>query len=99
MSPRLVLTALAAVNLYCCTRQPPSSPPPPTPSTYATLDGELVEAGCLQPGDAGLALLVQAYESDAAMPTWAACLLEGGRVFACGVPCTTADAATAQARP
>ena len=61
--------------------------PQASPTTPAGLVGELVDAGCLAPGDdAAAAELLQTLESDAAQP-WLVCLADGGSVVGCGVPC------------
>jgi hypothetical protein len=79
------IVALVIVAAACKTTPPPSSP-------YVGVYQELVDAGCLAPGDASLTGVEAAYQqavaSPDAAPGWFTCLVDGGRPLACGVPCT-----------
>lgn len=71
-----VAAATAALTVFC-TKQPPIAPPNDP-------QGKLIEAGCLLAGDDS-GDFQQAVESGA-FP-WLNCLVEGGTISGCGVPC------------
>ena len=69
--------------LVACTKTPPT-----TPTTPVSIYGALVDAGCLAADDSGLAAVQAESQIDAA-PSWFGCLLEGGTVTGCNVPCSS----------
>lgn len=74
---------LAVFGVGAACQNPPSPAPTPAQAVY----GEMVEAGCLAPSDSGAYWVAQ----EIAMsnpPAWVTCLADGGRILACGVPCT-----------
>lgn len=81
----LAIVGLVGLVVTCggCTRQQPS--PMPAASVQAIYQA-LVQAGCLAPDDSGLGAVQLGVASDAA-PGWFTCLLDGGTVASCGVPC------------
>ncbi len=73
-------------------------PPPPAPLPTPTLDAapsaaaatvyaELVDAGCLQADPVSGVAWVQQAMADSRAPKWLGCLVGGGSVKACAVPC------------
>ena len=72
----MIAAATVAAFTLCCCRNPASPP--------IDVQGELVEAGCLAPGDDSSDF--QQALSSGAYP-WLSCLAEGGTIAACNVPC------------
>jgi hypothetical protein len=76
-----LLVAAGGIGAAC------QNPPAPSPTPAQSVYGELVDAGCLAPSDSGAYWVAQ----EIAMqnpPSWVTCLADGGRILACGVPCT-----------
>lgn len=68
---------------------------PSPPNTQAqNIYAELVEAGCLQADDSGLATVQSALQFDGATPSWFTCLANGGTVSSCQLPCDSAISPT-----
>lgn len=89
---RVVLVALgsvvSAVLAGTCNNNPAPSPPAAASAlSPAAVYTELVEGGCYAPSDAGIAVVTM--ESQLTPPpSWYGCLVEGGTIAACAVPCT-----------
>jgi len=58
---------------------------PTTPNSQVVYN-ELIEAGCLASSDASLLGVQQGVLSDA-QPPWFSCLVDGGSINGCNVPC------------
>jgi hypothetical protein len=85
VSSRLfVAAALALAACDACSQPQPPQPPTTDQKVY----GELVEAGCLQATDGGLAAVAHDHTLGPAQPAWLACLYDGGSIQQCAVPCT-----------
>lgn len=90
LSLAVVAVALSGLGAACQnpTPAPPSPVPAPAPSPTKSptqVYGELVEASCYAPNDSGLYWTTRELTQNP--PSWATCLVEGGTVSACGVPC------------
>jgi hypothetical protein len=59
---------------------------PTTMPTSQTVYFELIDAGCLAPGDSSLIGVELGVLSDA-QPPWFSCLLDSGTIQGCSVPC------------
>jgi hypothetical protein len=81
----LALVGLMGLVVVCCgcTRTAPT--PMPTASAEAIYTA-LVQAGCLAPDDSGVGAVQLGAASNAA-PPWFTCLIDGGTIASCGVPC------------
>jgi hypothetical protein len=84
MKKLLVLTALVVGG--CTTTPPPTTTTPSGTSVY----NALVDAGCLAPDEGGAALITQELATDSGFP-WLGCLVDGGTVAGCNVPCSAGD--------
>jgi hypothetical protein len=81
----LLVAELLALSV-ACNPLTPNPPPAPLPLSPTAVYTELVEGGCYAPSDAGVAVVTQ--ESQLSPPpAWYGCLVEGGTIAACGVPC------------
>ncbi len=76
--------ALGLVLLAACCKSSPSG----APLTAEQVTGELVDAGCLAPGSSDAIAAELAGGKDTALMVSLQCLVEGGTVAGCGVPCT-----------